>query len=87
MNSIKARIVTTIAPKNPVWCRPLMINHVTIKTMTHANQLPRNKNVRAKTMVKINDVAKTCPNSLCLALLNKFKASLRKIAINIRKIK
>ena len=84
---MKARIVTTIAPKKPVLCRPLMINQVTTNTMTHANQLPRNRNVRAKTMVKINAVTETCPNSLCLALLNKFKASLRKIAINIRKIK
>jgi hypothetical protein len=29
----------------------------------------------------MNDVIKTCPNSVCLALLKIFKASLRKIAI------
>ena len=47
INSIKAITVTTIAPKNPVWWRPLMINHAIIKTMIHANQPPRNRNVRA----------------------------------------
>ncbi len=47
MYSIKAITVTNIAPKNPTWCRPLMINHAAIKTMIHANQPSRNRNVRA----------------------------------------
>ena len=80
-------MVTAIAPKNPVLCRALINNQATIKTIIQATTPPRNKNVSAYTIVITKAVKNTDPNSVCLALLKKLNAILRKIAIIIRKIK
>ena len=79
--------VITIALKKPTLWLILIINHVAINATNHASHPPRKRKTIAKVTVIKKAVKKTCPNSVCLALLKNPKANFMKIAIINRTIR
>lgn len=78
---------TPIAPMNPVLCRALIINHITMRTIIHATKPEMNRNVIANIIVIIKEVTKTSPNESCLDLLKKLSAIAKNMLIITRKIR
>lgn len=83
----KAKIVMTIALKNPTLWLALIITHIKINVSNHASHPPKNRKTKAYVKVIKNAVRKTRPKSVFLALLKKPKAIFKKIAIIKRTIR